>query len=144
MKVFAQAKAADWGQDQDLWPVINLVHAATGLPILSRGELSAVLASLAQDLAEQPFQLSETGKRVRDRCRDGGHAVRRGDVSFVLKGIQLGGHDFGAGADDPQAPAQRFVGTEATPVPGSGGLGPPPEHEAHGWPQQRRRPDAGA
>jgi len=80
MKVFAQAKAADWGQDQDLWPVINLVHAATGLPILSRGELSAVLASLAQDLAEQPFQLSETGKRVRDRCRDGGHAVRRGDV----------------------------------------------------------------
>jgi len=106
-----QAKAADWGRDQDLWPVINLVHAATGLPILSPGELSAVLASLAQDLAEHPFQLSETGKRVRDRCRDGGHAVSRGDVSFVLKGIQLGGHDFGAGADDPQALAQRFVGS---------------------------------
>ncbi|MCW5610787.1 MAG: NYN domain-containing protein [Rubrivivax sp.] len=106
-----QPKAADWGRDQDLWPVINLVHAATGLPILSPGELAAVLASLAQDLAEHPFQLSETGKRVRDRCRDGGHAVSRGDVSFVLKGIQLGGHVFGAGADDPQALAQRFVGS---------------------------------
>lgn len=106
-----QAKAAAWGRDQDLWPVINLVHAATGLPLLSPGELSAVLTSLAQDLAEQPFQLSETGKRVRDRCRDGGHAVSRGDVSFVLKGIQLGGHDFGAGADDAQALAQRFVGS---------------------------------
>lgn len=106
-----QTNAADWGPDQDLWPVINLVHAATGLPILSPGELSAVLVSLAQDLAEHPFQLSETGKRVRDRCREGGHAVSRGDVSFVLKGIQLGGHDFGAGADDPQALAQRFVGS---------------------------------
>ena len=106
-----QAKSVDWGRDQDLWPVINLVHAATGLPIVSPGELSAVLTSLAQDLAEHPFQLSETGKRVRDRCREGGHAVSRGDVSFVLKGIQLGGHAFGAGADDPQALAQRFVGS---------------------------------
>ncbi len=35
--------------------------------------------------------------------------MSRGDVSFVLKGIQLGGHDFGAGADDTQALAQRFV-----------------------------------
>jgi hypothetical protein len=72
------AKAADWGRDQDLWPVIHLVHAATGLPILSPGELSAVLASLEQDLVEHPFQLSETGKRVRDRCRDGGHVARLG------------------------------------------------------------------
>ena len=103
--------AADWGRDQDLWPVISLVHAATGLPTMSPAELSAVFACLAQDLAEHPFQLSATGKRVRDRCRDGGHAVSRGDVSFVLKGIQLGGHDFGAGADDPQVLAQRFVGS---------------------------------
>jgi hypothetical protein len=101
--------AADWGRDQDLWPVINLVHAATGLPTMSPAELSAVFACLALDLAEQPFQLSETGKRVRDRCRESGHAVSRGDVSFVLKGIQLGGHAFGAGADDPKSLAQRFV-----------------------------------
>ena len=106
-----QPKAAEWGRDQDLWPVIHLVHAATGLPTLSPSELSAVFASLALDLAEHPFQLSETGKRVRDRCREDGHAVSRSDVSFVLKGIQLGGHAFGAGADDPPALAQRFVGS---------------------------------
>ena len=106
-----QAKPADWGRDQDLWPVINLVHGATGLPTVAPGGLSAVLTSLAQDLAEHPFQLSGTGKRVRDLCRDDGHAVSRGDVSFVLKGIQLGGHDFGTGADDPQALAQRLVGS---------------------------------
>lgn len=98
-----------WGRDQDLWPVVNLVHAATGLPTLSPGELSAVFAYLSLDLAEQPFQLSETGKRVRDRCREAGHAVSRSDVSFVLKGIQLGGHAFGAGADDRKSLAQRFI-----------------------------------
>lgn len=50
-----------------------------------------------------------TGKRVRDLCRDAGHAISRGDVSFVLKGILLGGHTFGEGRDDPDALAQKFV-----------------------------------
>jgi hypothetical protein len=102
---------ADWGRDQDLWPVVRLVHSATGLPLMLPSELSAVFAGLAADLAQQPFQLSETGKRVRDRCRDGGHAVSRSDVSFVLKGIQLGGHPFGTGTDDPRSLAQRFIGS---------------------------------
>ncbi len=99
----------DWGRDRDLWPLVNMVHAATGLPTLSPSELAAVFACVARDLAEHPFQLSETGKRVRDRCREDGHAVSRGDVSFVLKGIQLGGHAFGEGADDPKSLAQRFI-----------------------------------
>jgi hypothetical protein len=30
-------------------------------------------------------------------------------VSFVLKGIVLGGHPFGEGADDPKTLAQRFI-----------------------------------
>lgn len=107
----AASSSVDWGHDQDLWPVVNLVHAATGLPTLSPSELAAVLAGLALDVAEQPFQLSETGKRVRDRCRDGGHAVSRADVSFVLKGIQLGGHAFGLGSDDPMSLARRFIGS---------------------------------
>ncbi len=100
---------SDWGRDNDLLPLINLVHAATGLPLLSPVELWSVMHSLAQDVAQQPFQLSETGKRVRDRCRDDGHAVGRNDVSFVLKGIHLAGHAFGAGADDAMSLANRFT-----------------------------------
>jgi len=99
----------DWGRDNDLLPVINLVHAATGLPLLSPGELGGVMGCLAQDLAEQPFQLSETGKRVRDRCSDAGHAVSRSDVSFVLKGIQLSGHAFGGAEDGADSLALRFI-----------------------------------
>jgi hypothetical protein len=101
--------APDWGNDNDLLPVVTVVHAATGMPILSPTELHAVLASLSSDLEHQPFQLAETGKRVRDRCREDGHAVSRADVSFVLKGILLGGHAFGEGADDPEHLGQRFV-----------------------------------
>jgi hypothetical protein len=99
----------DWGSDSDLLPVMNLVHAATGMPLLSPVELHAVLASLSADLQVQPFQLTETGKRVRDRCREAGHAISRADVSFVLKGIVLGGHPFGEGADDPKTLVQRFI-----------------------------------
>lgn len=99
----------DWGSDGDLLPVMSLVHAATGMPLLSPVELHAVLASLSADLQDQPFQLAETGKRVRDRCREAGHAISRADVSFVLKGIVLGGHPFGEGTDDPKNLAQRLI-----------------------------------
>jgi hypothetical protein len=88
---------------------MNLVHVATGMPLLSPVELHAVLAALSADLQAQPFQLAETGKRVRDQCREAGHAISRADVSFVLKGIVLGGHPFGEGADDPKSLAQRFI-----------------------------------
>ena len=37
--------------------------------------------------------------------------MSRADVSFVLKGIQLGGHAFGAGTDDPMSLARRFIGS---------------------------------
>ncbi|EFK95150.1 conserved hypothetical protein, partial [sediment metagenome] len=93
----------------DLLPAINVVHAATGLPLLSPTELRAVLTGLSADLEQQPFHLAETGKRVRDRCREGEHAVSRADVGFVLKGILLGGHSFGEGVNDPKRLALSFV-----------------------------------
>lgn len=105
----ATTAAVDWGGDSDLLPLLNQVHAATGLPLLSPTEFQFLIASLAADLAQRPFQLAETGKRVRDLCRDAGHAVSRSDVSFVLKGILLGGHTFGEGHDDPDTLGQKFV-----------------------------------
>ena len=101
----------DWGSDRNLLPVINLVHTATGMPLLSPTELHAVLSGLSADLEQQPFHLAETGKRVRDRCREGGHAISRADVGFVLKGIVLGGHAFGEGANDLNSLASRFIGS---------------------------------
>lgn len=101
--------AVDWGSDNDLLPLLNQVHIATGMPLLSPAEFQFLLTSLAADLAQRPFQLAETGKRVRDLCRDDGHAISRGDVSFVLKGILLGGHTFGEGHDDAGNLGQKFI-----------------------------------
>ncbi|KPF42545.1 hypothetical protein IP87_11655 [beta proteobacterium AAP121] len=103
------ASLVSWGEDNDLLPLLIQVHSATGIPLLSPKEFQFLVASLAADLAQRPFQLAETGKRVRDRCRDAGFQISRGDVSFVLKGILLGGHTFGRGADEPGPLGERFI-----------------------------------
>lgn len=101
--------AIDWGNDNDLLPLLSQVHIATGMPLLSPLEFQFLVTTLAADLAQRPFQLAETGKRVRDLCRDAGHAISRSDVSFVLKGILLGGHAFGQGQDDASTLGQTFI-----------------------------------
>ncbi|QTN21785.1 NYN domain-containing protein [Rhizobacter sp. AJA081-3] len=101
--------ALDWGPFNHLLALIGQVHTATELPMLSPPEIRFLLGSLVADVAERPFLLTETGKRVRDRCREAGESISRADVSFVLKGILLGGHTFGQGRDDADTLGARFV-----------------------------------
>ena len=63
------AAVVDWGPYNHLLPLIEQVHTATDLPVLCPSEIRLLLNTLAADLAERPFLLTETGKRVRDRCR---------------------------------------------------------------------------
>ena len=97
-----------WDGFEALLLLVTQVHQATGVPVLSPDEVATLLRALADDLAAVPFALSETGKRVRDRCRDAGHPISRSDVSFVLKGLMLDGHGFGQGRDDPLSLGRRF------------------------------------
>ena len=53
-------------------------------------------------MAEQPFHLRDTGKRVRDLCRLTQCDISREDVNWVLRGLLMGGHQFGQGQDTPQ------------------------------------------
>lgn len=78
------------------WPPAwwSTFGTAIGLPELSTAEVQAIVAALSADLRAHPFQLSETGKRVRDHCRDAGMAIARSDVSYVMKGVTFGGHRF--------------------------------------------------
>jgi hypothetical protein len=101
--------AQGWGPDQALAALIGQIHAATGMPLLSPDGFALVIRCLHEDLAEHPFVLSETGKRVRDRCREAGTSIARGSVSFILKGILLGGHEFGDGLSLPSTTATAFV-----------------------------------
>lgn len=98
-----------WGPDQALAALIGQIHAATGMPLLSPDEFASLIRCLHEDLSEHPFTLSETGKRVRDRCRETGTSIARGSASFILKGISLGGHEFGDGPSLPSAMAAAFV-----------------------------------
>lgn len=100
---------AGWAADGDLLPLLKQIHNATGMPLLAPPTFQALLGHIATDAAQHPFSLTETGKRVRDRCRDAGLPINRSTVSFVLKGILLGGHVFGDHANDVHTVASRFV-----------------------------------
>ncbi|MFZ2989651.1 MAG: NYN domain-containing protein, partial [Ideonella sp.] len=101
---------SSWGLDRLTLALIRQVHEATGVPMLSPREFRGLLDAIVADVAEQPFQLSETGKRVRDRCREQGLAVSRLDVNWVLRGVQMAGHAFGLGHDDLATLSYRLVG----------------------------------
>ena len=105
----ASSGAADWDAQSHLFPVIQQIHSATGMPLLAPKEMQGLLDALVVEVKDQPFALSDTGKRVRDRCREAGLGVSRSDVSYVLKGILLAGHEFRAGNDNISSLSSRFI-----------------------------------
>lgn len=102
-------RTTDWGKQAHLFPVVQQIHVATGMPLIAPQEMQGLLAALVAEVAEQPFALSDTSKRVRDRCREAGLGVSRADVSYVLKGILIAGHAFRAGHDNVPALGRRFI-----------------------------------
>lgn len=102
--------ASAWGVEPAMFALARQVHDAVGVPMLSPRDFRALLETIAADVADQPFQLNETGKRVRDRCREAGHEVSREAVNWVLRGLLLCGHEFGKGRDDVPTLSYRLVG----------------------------------
>lgn len=96
----ASGAVSNWGDDQSLLPLASQIHEVSGVPLLAPKDYQALFRIIEKDLAENPFDLKETGKRVRDRLRDGGHSGSRLDVNWVLRGLLMRGHVFGSGADD--------------------------------------------
>lgn len=103
-------EAADWGIEPSLLALIRQVHDTTGVPMLSPRDFRALFEAVVTDVAAQPFQLNDTGKRVRDLLREGGHDVSRESVNWVLRGLLLCGHEFGRGEDDVPTLSYRLVG----------------------------------
>ncbi len=102
--------AADWGIGPSLLALIRQVHDTTGVPLLSPRDFRALFEAVVADVAAQPFQLNDTGKRVRDHLRETGHDISRESVNWVLRGLLLCGHSFGAGEDDVATLTYRLVG----------------------------------
>jgi len=99
-----------WLGHERLQPLVREVSVLTGAPALPPQAMRAVIDALCADLAAQGYEPTETARRVRHAClRLAPHfdiALR--DVSFLLRGMQLNGHVFGRGQDDPHTLAQRL------------------------------------
>ncbi|MCP5250076.1 MAG: NYN domain-containing protein [Candidatus Accumulibacter sp.] len=95
-----------WESDQDLLPIATRIHEVSGIPLLGPIDYQALFRSIALDVAKHPFDLNETGKRVRDLVREAGHGGSRLDVNWILRGLLLHGHVFGRGQDDSQSLAR--------------------------------------
>lgn len=100
--------AADW-PDKNLFRIAKQIHEVTDVPLLSPEKYRNLIASIALDVAETPFHLMETGKRVRDRCKESGLPVSRDDVTHVLRGLSIRGHTFDEGPNDAATLAQKLA-----------------------------------
>jgi len=106
----AEGQDARWAGFEALLPLAREVCNLTGAPLLAPPVVRAVLDLLCEDLAQEPYEPTETARRVREACRtQRGLEVAMRDVVFLLRGLQLNGHVFGRGQDDARTLAQRLV-----------------------------------
>lgn len=85
----------EWeGHPEELLAFARRVGRVTGAPLLRPEDYAVVFKALEDELREEDYFLASTSRAVRDRCTLRGHAVSRKDISFILKGITYGGHDF--------------------------------------------------
>jgi hypothetical protein len=85
------------------------IHEATGIPLLTNDEYRQLFGFVAADVAQTQFHLMETGKRVRDRCREAGLPVSRADVNYVLRGLVFRGHAFDEGPNDANTLGEKLA-----------------------------------
>ena len=96
----ARQPQEDWGEARTLYPAARQIHEVTGIPLLSPEKYRTLFGLIEADAATQPFHLMETGKRVRDLCKEAGSPVSRADVNHVLRGLLFRGHSFDDGPND--------------------------------------------
>ncbi|PTT82125.1 NYN domain-containing protein, partial [Pelomonas sp. HMWF004] len=105
-----QEADSPWAGTDGSFALIREVCTLTGAPLLAPEHVRQVIAMLAAELASAPFDMARTAQRVCDRClADAGLRVRRRDVSFLVRGMQLNGHVFGQGRDDARTLTERLL-----------------------------------
>lgn len=108
-KSFAPTQTvADWA-DKNLYKIARQIHELTDVPLLTPDKYRNLIAMIARDVEETPFHLMETGKRVRDRCKESGLPVSRADVTHVLRGLSMRGHTFDEGPNDVVTLARKLA-----------------------------------
>jgi hypothetical protein len=104
-----QADAA-WAEHAGLYPLAREVCQLTGAPLLPPQTVRAIVDMLCADLAQHPYEPTDTASRVRAAClSERGLTVAMREVVFILRGMQLNGHVFGRGQDDVRTLAHRLL-----------------------------------
>ncbi|HEX6183083.1 MAG TPA: NYN domain-containing protein [Pyrinomonadaceae bacterium] len=98
------------GHPEKLSAFARRVSRLTGAPPLKPEEYALVFKALEDELREESYFLSSTSRAVRDRCNLRGLPVSRSHISYILKGIAYGGHDYeeNASANNAEALGQMF------------------------------------
>ncbi len=110
---FDEADLPGAADDIDPSALQRQVVAVTDVPGLSRENYRALLTTLADDIAEHPFERPTTARRVRDACQEAGAPVGRSTVNFVISAILYAGAELSkapSAADLADAYAQNVVG----------------------------------
>ncbi|MEY4413550.1 MAG: hypothetical protein RIQ53_843 [Pseudomonadota bacterium] len=96
--------------DVALLALAREVCASTQAPLLPPQTLRAILDELCADLQLQPYEPTETARRIVAACATRpGCEVSMREVVFLLRGMQLNGHVFGQGQDDVRTLARRLL-----------------------------------
>jgi len=96
-----QDAESPWAQAEAMFPVVREICVLTGAPMLAPRDLKAVIDALVRVLQQQDFKLATTVQAVCRACMDEqGLRVRPRDVNFLIRGMQMNGHDFGQGPND--------------------------------------------
>ena len=103
------ARLDDWGDEPALYRAAKQIHEVTGIPLLSPAKYRNLFGTIEADVAAHSFHLMETGKRIRDFCRDAGKPVSRADVNHVLRGLLIRGHTFEQGCNDAGMLARKLA-----------------------------------
>lgn len=110
---FDEADLPGAADDIDPSALQRQVVAVTDVPGLSPQNYRALLTTLADDIAEHPFERPTTARRVRDACQEAGAPVGRSTVNFVISAILYAGAELSTGpsaVELAEAYAQNVVG----------------------------------
>lgn len=99
------------GMPAELERIVATVVQITGAPRMTPDAYGEVYRAIGESITQAPYNLTETGKHVRDLCALHGWSIPRHTVNFVLTGVRYGGLDLAERPDaTPNDIAAAFLG----------------------------------
>ena len=92
---------------ETLAALVRRIHQATNVPLFSPRAFADLFRLLAKEVAEKGYKFQAIAENVAEDMNELGRNVSKRQVGFVIKGLALRGHSFGAD-DTPEMLAEAF------------------------------------